>query len=130
VHSKAIVVDDRLARIGSSNLNNRSHGVDSECDLAIEARTEAQRRAILGFRDRLLAEHLGCSPQEVAAATAATGSVIAAIERLNVGPRGLRELAIHAHEGPDEPLPVSSLLDPHEPIDLVSLYDATMRALR
>jgi phosphatidylserine/phosphatidylglycerophosphate/cardiolipin synthase-like enzyme len=130
VHSKAIVVDDRLARVGSSNLNNRSHGFDSECDLAVEARTEAQRRAVLGLRDRLLAEHLGCSPGEVAAATAETGSLIAAIERLNVGPRGMRELEIHAHEGPDEPLPASSLLDPHEPIDLISLYDATMRALR
>ena len=32
VHSKVLVVDDRLLRIGSSNLNNRSMGFDSECD--------------------------------------------------------------------------------------------------
>ena len=37
VHSKVLVVDDRLLRIGSSNLNNRSMGFDSECDVAIEA---------------------------------------------------------------------------------------------
>ena len=130
VHSKAIVVDDRLVRIGSSNLNNRSHGLDSECDLAFEARTSAQRGAVRALRDRLLAEHLGCSPEAVAMATAEAGGLIAAIDRLNAAPRGLRELAIDARDGPDEPLPVSSLLDPREPIDLLALYDATMRALR
>ena len=38
VHSKVMVVDGRLLRIGSSNFNNRSLGFDSECDIAIEAR--------------------------------------------------------------------------------------------
>ena len=130
VHSKAMVVDDRFVRIGSSNLNNRSLGLDSECDLAVEARTAEQRRAVLAFRDRLLAEHMDCAPEQIAAVTAETGSLIAAIERLNVGPRGLRELKVGAQEGPDEPLPASPLLDPQEPIDLVALYEATMRALR
>jgi phosphatidylserine/phosphatidylglycerophosphate/cardiolipin synthase-like enzyme len=130
VHSKAIVADDRVVRIGSSNLNNRSHGLDSECDLAVEAHGEDQRRAVEGLRDRLLAEHLGCSPEAFAAAVAEMGGLIAAIERLNRGPRGLRELSIEAFEGPDEPLPASALLDPREPIDLVALYDATVRALR
>ena len=43
VHSKVMIVDDRLLRIGSANLNNRSMGTDTECDLAIEARNEAER---------------------------------------------------------------------------------------
>ena len=38
IHSKVMVVDGRLLRIGSANINNRSMGADSECDLAIEAR--------------------------------------------------------------------------------------------
>src|SRR5262245_17108657 len=38
VHSKVMVVDDVLLRVGSSNLNNRSMGLDTECDLAIEAK--------------------------------------------------------------------------------------------
>ena len=46
VHSKVMIVDDRLLRIGSANLNNRSMGTDSECDLALEARSEAERAAI------------------------------------------------------------------------------------
>ncbi len=41
VHAKVLVADDRLLRIGSSNLNNRSMGFDSECDLAIEADSDA-----------------------------------------------------------------------------------------
>jgi phosphatidylserine/phosphatidylglycerophosphate/cardiolipin synthase-like enzyme len=43
VHAKVMVVDDRLARIGSANLNNRSGGVDTECELAIEASGPADR---------------------------------------------------------------------------------------
>jgi phosphatidylserine/phosphatidylglycerophosphate/cardiolipin synthase-like enzyme len=37
VHAKLIIADDSILRIGSSNLNNRSTGLDAECDLAIEA---------------------------------------------------------------------------------------------
>ncbi len=47
VHSKVMIIDDRLLRIGSSNLNNRSLGFDSECDVALEAApagTGARRR--------------------------------------------------------------------------------------
>jgi phospholipase D1/2 len=43
VHSKVMVVDDSLLRVGSANLNNRSIGLDTECDLAIEATTPEQR---------------------------------------------------------------------------------------
>lgn len=35
VHSKLLIVDDRLLRVGSSNLSNRSLGYDVECDLTI-----------------------------------------------------------------------------------------------
>lgn len=46
VHSKVMVVDDRVLRVGSANLSNRSAGLDTECDLVIEARTRrAFRRA-------------------------------------------------------------------------------------
>ena len=50
IHSKVMVVDDRLLRVGSANMNNRSMGADTECDLAIEARNEAERRAMLEVR--------------------------------------------------------------------------------
>src|ERR1044071_6395421 len=71
VHSKLVVVDDGFLRIGSSSFSNRSLGVDTECDLAIEAEGEARiERAIAAFRSRLLAEHLGCAPERVSQALA------------------------------------------------------------
>src|SRR3546814_399811 len=33
VHAKTAVVDDRMIRVGSANMNNRSMGLDSECDV-------------------------------------------------------------------------------------------------
>jgi phosphatidylserine/phosphatidylglycerophosphate/cardiolipin synthase-like enzyme/uncharacterized membrane protein YdjX (TVP38/TMEM64 family) len=60
VHSKVMIVDDVLARIGSANLSHRSMGTDTECDLAVEAGDNANARTgIRHIRNRLLAEHLG-----------------------------------------------------------------------
>ena len=36
VHAKLAIIDDVLLRVGSSNVNNRSFGLDTECDLSIE----------------------------------------------------------------------------------------------
>ena len=44
VHSKVMVVDDVLVRIGSANFSRRSMGVDTECDLAVEARDARRPR--------------------------------------------------------------------------------------
>ncbi len=68
VHAKVLIVDDRFLRIGSSNLNNRSMGFDTECDVGIEAIDDAQRRAIASIRNRLIAEHWGSDEDSVAAA--------------------------------------------------------------
>ena len=43
VHSKVCFIDDRLLRVGSANLNNRSMGLDTECDLAIEPQEPGHR---------------------------------------------------------------------------------------
>lgn len=75
VHSKAMFVDDRLARIGSSNISNRSMGLDTECDIAIEAEVPEHRAAIARMRNRLIGEHLGLPPDAVAAGLESRGSV-------------------------------------------------------
>jgi phosphatidylserine/phosphatidylglycerophosphate/cardiolipin synthase-like enzyme len=116
VHSKLIIVDDRYLRVGSSNLNNRSIGLDTECDLAVEARDDATARAIAALRNRLLAEHLGVLPGDIGKAIAGEGSLVAGIERLNVGPRGLRSLKA-LHGGVRWPLPLTWLLDPKRPFE-------------
>ena len=77
VHAKLTIIDDVLLRIGSANLNNRSMGFDTECDLSIEAgQDDAEaRRAIECRRTRLLAHWLGCEEAEVEAAIANAGGV-------------------------------------------------------
>ena len=83
IHSKVMVVDDRLLRIGSANLNNRSMGVDTECDLAIEATAQSHRTAIARIRNRLLGEHCGVTEDEVAVAIERSGSLVKAAESLS-----------------------------------------------
>jgi phosphatidylserine/phosphatidylglycerophosphate/cardiolipin synthase-like enzyme len=62
VHSKVAIIDERLVRIGSANLNNRSAGFDTECDLAIEAQGASEAGAIARFRARLLG-HFAHAPE-------------------------------------------------------------------
>ena len=89
VHSKVMIVDDRLLHIGSANLNNRSMGTDTECDIAIEAKTERERAAIRAVRDRLIGDHCGVAGKEVAAALAAGASLTALPERLGANGHAL-----------------------------------------
>ncbi|HEY0275012.1 MAG TPA: phospholipase D-like domain-containing protein [Paenirhodobacter sp.] len=35
MHAKVMIVDDRVLRVGSSNFNNRSLRLDSECDVIL-----------------------------------------------------------------------------------------------
>jgi phosphatidylserine/phosphatidylglycerophosphate/cardiolipin synthase-like enzyme len=119
VHSKVLIVDDALARIGSSNLSNRSIGLDTECDLAIEALDDTHRLRIAGWRNRLLAEHLDVTPEAVAAAIAEHKSLIRSIEALNHGERGLRPFAEIKPDGPTEPIAATTIMDPSRPLDLL-----------
>nr|WP_089218743.1 phospholipase D-like domain-containing protein [Sphingomonas laterariae] len=89
VHAKILIVDDMILRVGSSNMNNRSMRLDTECDVAIDRAinraTDGHHDlgdAIAAIRDDLLAEHLGTSKAAVAASIAGTGSIIATIEKL------------------------------------------------
>ena len=62
LHSKVMIVDDEWLRVGSSNISNRSMGVDTECDLVVEAQGEARvQAAIRAARNRLIAEHSGAA---------------------------------------------------------------------
>ncbi|MFC3125378.1 phospholipase D-like domain-containing protein [Pseudoroseomonas globiformis] len=119
VHAKIMVVDDRLLKIGSANMNNRSLGYDTECDLAVEGTTEAIRRAIVARRDDLLAEHLGCEAADVATALdGADGSLIRAIEALNTGSRRLVPLESRPLGPEEEALAETDLVDPERPTSL------------
>ncbi|MFI4963793.1 MAG: phospholipase D-like domain-containing protein [Caulobacterales bacterium] len=83
VHSKTSIFDDRIARVGSANLNNRSGGFDTECELVVEGQDEASRRAIEVFRDRLVGHFMGHTGDAVAKARADYGGLVGAIDALN-----------------------------------------------
>lgn len=117
LHSKILIVDDRLLRVGSANLNNRSMGVDTECDLAIEACAAHEREAIAGLRNRLLAEHLGVEPEDVRQALQRHGSLIQAIEAMQGNDRTLRPLDPELDPDIDKLAPDAETIDPEKPVD-------------
>jgi phosphatidylserine/phosphatidylglycerophosphate/cardiolipin synthase-like enzyme/uncharacterized membrane protein YdjX (TVP38/TMEM64 family) len=116
VHSKLMIVDDDLLRIGSSNLAKRSMGVDTECDVLVEARGRADvQAAIRGFRARLMAEHLGCEQARLHAHAGAAGSLCGTVDALGGGPRCLRKLE-DMPDWPESVVELASVADPAEPI--------------
>ena len=122
IHSKVMVVDDEWCRVGSSNLSNRSMGMDTECDLTIEARGEARvAKAIRAFRDQLVGEHSGATAAQVAAAESAAGSLHAAIGKLGSPTRKL--LALPAPELAEAKLAVAQVGDPEAPLALERIVE-------
>ncbi|MDP2354884.1 MAG: phospholipase D-like domain-containing protein [Beijerinckiaceae bacterium] len=117
VHSKLMVIDDWFLRIGSANLNNRSMGLDSECDLAIEAHDQDARQAINRLRWRLIGEHLDAEPQVIAAHADISGSMIATIDHFNKNGRGFECFEAMTNRGPTRPVLGTSILDPARPFE-------------
>jgi len=123
LHSKLMVVDDRVLRVGSANLNNRSLGVDTECDVLIEAAGEHDRVAIARVRNTLLAEHLGVAADDVGKAIEREGSLIRGIESLRGGSRSLEPITAEIEPELDALVPDSATIDPERPVDPDELVD-------
>jgi Phosphatidylserine/phosphatidylglycerophosphate/cardiolipin synthases and related enzymes len=89
VHAKVLIIDDTLLRVGSSNVNNRSMGIDTESDLAVEVGPDGARAdiraAILDVRDALIAEHIGVTVAAVRQGIERHGSLVRAFDALNPG---------------------------------------------
>jgi phosphatidylserine/phosphatidylglycerophosphate/cardiolipin synthase-like enzyme/uncharacterized membrane protein YdjX (TVP38/TMEM64 family) len=116
LHSKVMVVDDRLVLCGSANLSNRSMGLDTECNLGVEARRDEESQAIARFRDDLLAEHLGTSTKLVGEALSQGGSLIRAVESLRGGERSLEPVELTSGELTTELAERFRIFDPERPI--------------
>ena len=126
VHAKVLVVDERLAVVGSANLSNRSMGLDSECNLAVES--EGRRdgeAAVASLRNGLLAEHLGTKVDDVVRAVSETGSLITTIGSLGSRDRTLKQLDCCQDLTVDGTsiVPDRELLDPEKPLKLDSMMD-------
>ena len=118
IHSKVMIVDDEWLRIGSANLCNRSMGMDTECDVVVEARGEARAAgAVHGFLCRLLGEHLGVEPGDVQQAIDKRGSIRGAIEALGSEARTLRRLEAKPDMS-EAALTAAAIADPEAPVTL------------
>ena len=117
VHAKILIVDDAILRIGSSNMNNRSLRLDTECDVTIDAEMAGDhvRSTISAIRDDLLAEQLGVEPSVVTASIAETGSLIATIEALRGSGRTLRPYETPDLSDIEKWLADNEVLDPEGP---------------
>ncbi|GGC09322.1 hypothetical protein GCM10011494_29970 [Novosphingobium endophyticum] len=132
VHAKLTIVDDQIIRIGSTNMNNRSLGFDSECDVAIDAAAagdETVRDAIRSIRMSLLAEHLDCEQSELARLVDCK-SMISAIEKLRSPRRSLRPFEQEENAELAEYIASHNLLDPIDEDELACELQTRPRRLR
>ena len=116
VHSKVMIVDDEFVRIGSANCSHRSMGMDSECDVAVEAGGSATvREGIRRIRDRMLAEHLGMRPAAVSDEIARAGTLRALIDACTGADRTLVAIETPPGSAGGAPDLLKAAADPDEP---------------
>jgi phospholipase D1/2 len=124
VHSKIMIIDDTFVRVGSANLNNRSMGFDTECDLAVEIpANNAADNGIVMLRNRLLAEHLETTPDLVGETIGLHGSLLRAIEILSGKVHTLEVLGKKTEHSEIAELHEIKLIDPEEPVQLDRMMD-------
>lgn len=115
VHAKLMIVDDMILRIGSANLNNRSLGLDSECDMVLDCALPANKgceKVIAELRTRLLAEHLGVDQKVVSETFSKTGSLVDTVEALRGKSKTLELLDLEKPGPLDKLIAENELLDP------------------
>jgi len=136
VHAKLMIVDDRVLRIGSSNLSNRSMGLDSECDLCVLAE-RAEDEAVIGDLRRQLMAMLGSGSAQALEETEHRGAEAGRAGLLDAigllveaadpddGPR-LRDLDGGVDPEWSRQLPDERLIDPDRPLDGELVTDAVV----
>lgn len=121
VHAKILIVDDRLIRVGSSNMNNRSLGLDTECDICIDTALPAndgRQAMIVRIRNDLIAEHLDLPVERVASVIAERG-LVAGIEEMRQKPgRTLRPYVTPDLNDVQAWLADHEVLDPESPDEM------------
>ncbi len=121
IHSKTMIIDDEIVRVGSSNLNNRSMGLDTEADVFIDAARPGNAhagKAIYGLRCALLAEHLGVDISVVEQGLAEHGSMIRLFEETPRGNKRLEPFVPTELSDAAKTVADNALLDPERPEEL------------
>lgn len=126
-HAKVVVVDEDVIRVGSSNFNNRSLRLDTECDVTIEH----DGPTIPAIRDDLIAEHLAVPIDTVSQGIAADG-LIATIERLRGTGKTLIPYEVDDLDAVRKWLADHEVLDPEGPEEMFETIGGTplLRGLR
>jgi phospholipase D1/2 len=124
VHSKVMVVDDDLVRIGSANYSHRSMGMDTECDLAVESGGAPDVQAgIRQVRNRLLAEHLGMPVKEVRRQIEQKGSVRGLLQARETVDHTLARIELPSEPSPTPSETLRAAADPDEPFAVGSTVE-------
>ena len=121
VHAKVTIVDDEILRVGSANMNNRSMGLDSECDVFLDAQRPANAHigpAITRIRHSLLAEHCDMSVEDIKSRLDELGSMHAVIGEAAKEGRCLKKLRREDLTEFDEALADSEVFDPERPDEM------------
>jgi len=118
VHAKLTIVDDEIIRIGSANMNNRSMGLDSECDVFIDAARPGNGHAVPAIRRirlSLLAEHCGIEASEAEELIERHGSMARMIDSLRGQGKRLEPFALRPLSDTEKALADSAFFDPERP---------------
>ncbi len=140
VHAKLMISDDQVLRVASSNLSNRSMGLDSECDLCVIARDAQEREALRSLRQRLLGMFLSVDSQAIARAEDHArkqgGGLFAALDALTESDSGagrddrkrvhLEKLDGLADPEWDRQLPDERVVDPDRPLSTELITDVVV----
>lgn len=124
VHGKLMIIDDTLLRVGSANVSQRSCRIDTEMDATV---LTDDFEAIRCLRNRLLAEHLGVSVDEIASHPSNTiGTIHAVLDTYSKTTADRRLLPLE--EPPDLAMRSFAndgdvLMDPDEPRGLVEIAE-------
>jgi phosphatidylserine/phosphatidylglycerophosphate/cardiolipin synthase-like enzyme len=127
VHAKLMIVDDRILRIGSANMNNRSLGLDSECDIFIDCDRPGNESAcanIKALRATLIAEHSGLPAERVTQMLDSGRSMREIIEGAGSDGRRLERLDIPELDDAEKAIADNAVLDPENPDEMFEPFSS------
>lgn len=125
VHSKLMIIDDRYLTIGSANLNNRSMGYDTECQLTIDSNEDpACCDAIVHAMAFVLAHHCEIKTDELELQIRDETSIIKPLAKLCDTQRDRHLAKFHIHHVNDKlQLEDMNWLDMEKPSELEMAVD-------
>jgi phospholipase D1/2 len=124
LHSKIMIIDNTYAVIGSANLNNRSMGLDSECNITLSAAdNKLTQTSINNFMNELLSEHLGVKKIDIEAQFRQQRSYIKTINSLQSSEKKLSGYRTRVNDWMMNFISDIGIIDPKRPFDLEQDFD-------